>query len=100
MKYFDEMLYVPLWCLFCGPLLFLFHVCISYAAVITCLERAVLLAVLCMMFPCVFVIFLFGVPDHVWHLTELIHDLCRLHYFHNDNSCQICLIQLMEVPMI
>ena len=94
------MLNVPLWCLFCGPLLFLFHVCISYAAVITCLERAVLLAVFCMIFPCVFVIFLFGVPDHVLHLTELIHDLCGLHYFHNDNSCQICLIQLMEVPMI
>ena len=51
------LLTVPRWCFFCGSLLFVFHVCLYYAVfsvpcslVITCWERADLLALLCVMF--------------------------------------------------
>ena len=51
------------------------HVCLCYAVVsvlcsleITCWERTGLLALLCVMFSCVFVTFPYGVPGEVWYL--------------------------------
>ena len=48
--------------------------------VITCWERADLLALLCVMFYCVFVTFLYCVSGQVWYLNASIPDLC-LFYF-------------------
>ena len=67
----------------CGPfLLFMFHVCLYYAVlsvpcslVITCWERVDLLALLCVMFSCVFVTIPYGVLGQVWYLIVLIPDL-------------------------
>ena len=65
---------------------FMFHVCLCYAVlsvpsitsgpVITCKERADLLALLCVMFSCVFVTFPYGVSGQVWYLTVSISDRC------------------------
>ena len=44
-------------------------------------ERAELLALLCVMFSCVFVTLLFGVLGQVWYLIVLILDLCLLTSF-------------------
>ena len=43
--------------------------------VITCLERTDILALLCMMFLCVFVTFPYGVSGQVWYLIVSIPDL-------------------------
>ena len=63
----------------------MYHVCLCYAVmsvpcslVITCWERADLLTLLCVMFPCVFVTFPYGVPGQVWYLIVTIPDLCLL----------------------
>ena len=70
----------------------MFRVCLSYftvfsipssSHVITCWERADLLALLCVMFLCVFVSFPFGVSGQVWYLIVSIPDLCLLFYFHH-----------------
>ena len=64
-------------------LLFMFHACLSYGVlsvpcslVITCWERANLLALLCVVFSCVFVTFPYRVPDQLWYLIVSIPDLC------------------------
>ena len=69
-------------------LLVMFYLFLCYAVlsipcsfVIRCLERADLLALLCVMFSCVFVTFPYGVPCQVWYLTVSIPDLCLLIYF-------------------
>ena len=70
--------------IYCGSfLLFMFHVCLCYSVLsvpcshmITCWRRADLLALLCIMFSCVFVTFLCGVPGQVWYLVVFIPDLC------------------------
>ena len=68
-------------------LIFMFHVCLYYvlsvpcSLVITCWERADLLAILCVIFPCVFVTFLYGVSGQVWYLIVSIAGLCLLIYF-------------------
>ena len=69
-------------------LLFVFHVYHYYAAisvycslVITCWERTDLLALLCLMFPCVFVTFPYGVTGQLWYLIVSNPDLCFLLYF-------------------
>ena len=49
--------------------------------VVTCWERAGLLALLCVMFYCVFVTFPCGVLGQVWYLIVSIPDLCLLTYF-------------------
>ena len=49
--------------------------------VVTCCERADLLVLLCVTFPCAFVTFLYGVLGQVWYLIVLIPDLCLLSYF-------------------
>ena len=48
---------------------------------VTCWERANFLALLCVMFSCVFVTFPCGVLGQVWYLTVLIPDLCLLPFF-------------------
>ena len=48
--------------------------------VVTCWERADLLALLCVMFPCVFVTFPYGVLGR-WYLNASIPDICILPYF-------------------
>ena len=45
---------------------------------ITCWERADILALLCVMFPCVFVTFQYGVSGKMWYLILSIPDLCLL----------------------
>ena len=63
-------------------LLFVFRVCLSYYLVCSLqpcghlLERADLLALLYVMFSCVFLTFLNGVLGQVWHLIVSIPDLC------------------------
>ena len=70
--------------LFCGSfLLFIFRVCHAFlyvhcSLVVTCWERSGLLALLYVMFYCVFVTFPCGVLRQVWFLIVLIPDLCLL----------------------
>ena len=45
------------------------------------LKRDDLLALLYVMFSCIFVTFPYGVLDQVWYLIVLIPDLCLLPYF-------------------
>ena len=65
----------------------MFHVCLCYAVlsvscrlVITCWERADLLASLFVMFSCVFVTFPYDVLGQVRYLIVLIPDLCYVLY--------------------
>ena len=51
--------------------------------VVTCSERADLLALLYVMFSCAFVTFPYGVLCQVWYLIVSIPDLCLLSYFKN-----------------
>ena len=65
---------------------FVFRVCHVFLSVrcsleVTCWERADLLALLCVMFYCVFVTFQCRVLGQVWCLIVLISDLCLLSYF-------------------
>ena len=53
--------------------------------VVTCWERADLLALLCVTFFCVFVTFPCGVLCRLWWLIVWIPDLCLLTYFTSDN---------------
>ena len=59
------------------------HVFLSVhcSLVVTCYERADLLALLCVMFYCVFVTFPCGVLGQVWYFIVSIPDLCLLTYF-------------------
>ena len=66
----------------------MFHVCLCYAVlyvpcspVITCWERAGLLALLSVMCSSVFVTFPYDVPSKVWRLIVKIPDLCLLPFF-------------------
>ena len=70
----------------CVFMLFLFHVCnavlfVHCSLVVTCWERADLLALLCVMFSCVFVTFPYGVLGQVWYLIVSIPDICLLPFF-------------------
>ena len=60
----------------------LFHTVLSVpcSLVVTCLERADLFALLCVMFSCVFVTFPYGVLGQVWYLIVSI-PVCLLPYF-------------------
>ena len=70
------LLTVPRRYFFCGNfLLFVFHVCYAVSSVycslvVTCLERAGLFVLLCVMFSCVFVTFPYGVMGQVWYLID------------------------------
>ena len=48
---------------------------------VTCWERAELLALLFVVFSCAFVTFQFGVLGQAWYLIVSIPDLCILSYF-------------------
>ena len=66
----------------------MFRVCHAFLSVhcslvVTCWERANLLAILYVMFSCVFVTFPFGVLGQVWCLIVSIPYLCLLTYFAN-----------------
>ena len=79
-------------CFFCGSfLLFMFPFCRAFLSVhgslvVTCWERAYLLALFCVMFYCVFVTFPCGVLGQVWYLIVLIPDLCHLTYMEQTND--------------
>ena len=69
-------------------MLFMFHVWLCHAIlsvpcglVVTCWEGADLLAILCVVFYCVFVAFSCGVLGWVWCLVLSFPDLCLLLYF-------------------
>ena len=67
-------------------MLFVFHVSHAVLSVpcsleVTCWKRANLLALLYVMFSCVFVSFPYGVLGQVWYLIVSIPDLCLLSYF-------------------
>ena len=59
------------------------HVLLSVhcSLAVTCWERADVLALLYVMFYCIFVTFPCGVLGQVWYLIVLIPDLCVLSYF-------------------
>ena len=84
-KYF--LLTIQRRCFFCGSfLLFIFRVChvflfVHCSLVVTCLERADLLAFLYVMFYYVYVTFPCDDLGQVWCLIVLIPDLCLLSYF-------------------
>ena len=50
-------------------------------SLVTCWERAGLLAFICVMFSCVFLTFPYDVMDQVWCLIVSIPDICLLPYF-------------------
>ena len=81
-------------------LLFMFRVCHAFlfahcSLVVTCLERASLLALMCVMFYCFFT-FPCGVLGWVWNLIVSISDLCLLTYL--DKIPNTVKHQLYEVP--
>ena len=55
---------------------------VTCSLVVTCWERADLMALLYVMFSCVFVTFPYGVLGQVWCLIVLIPDLCLLSYYY------------------
>ena len=74
---------VSMWCFFSGSfLLFVFRVCLSYCLsnpcrlVVPCWNRADLLALLFVMFSCVFVTFQYGLLGQVWYLIVSISEFC------------------------
>ena len=67
-----------------------FCVCSSRLFVVTCWERADLLA-LVVMFNCVFVTFPCGILGYVWYLIVSIPDLCNLSYFAAQVGITSCL---------
>ena len=85
------LLIVPRWCFFCGAfLLCVFLVCLRYTGlyfhyslVVTCWERAVLLALFCVKFSCVVVILSYGILGQVSYLIVSILDRCLISYYVN-----------------
>ena len=76
-------------------MLFVFRVCHAFVSVpcdlvVTCWERANLLAILCIMFYCVFVTLQYGVLGRVCYLIESIPDRClfSLLFIRNDSACE------------
>ena len=73
-----------MWCFFCGSfLLLIFRVChavfsVHCSLVVTCLKRANLLALLYVIFSCVFITFPCGVLGQEWCLIVSIPDICIL----------------------
>ena len=55
---------------------------VQYSLVVACWERANLLALLYVMFSCVFVNFRCGVMGQVWYLIVYISDLCLYLIYH------------------
>ena len=67
------------------------HCCL----VVTCLERADLLALVCDVY-CGFVTFSCGIPGQVWHLIVSIPDLCNLSYFYYPNFLTLNVIYAIK----
>ena len=73
--------------LYSGSVLFVFRVFLCHivlsvpCSLVVCWERTDLLVLLCVMFSCDFVTFLYGVLGQVWYLVVSIPDLCLLPYF-------------------
>ena len=99
---------IPRRCFFCGSfLLFVFQFCLYYTVlsvprnlVIICLEGAVLLALLFIVFSCVFVAFPYGVRGQVWYLTVSVPANCPPPYI---NCCEIILknaLNLFQVSLL
>ena len=65
---------------------FVYHTVLSVpcSLVVTCWERADLLALLYGMFSCVFVTFPYGILGQVWYLIESIPDLCLLPFIQTE----------------
>ena len=79
------LLAVPRWCFFLDIFViygscFSMMSCLFPTPVVTCWERADLLALLCVV--CVFVTNPYDVPGQVWHLIESIPDICLPLYSH------------------
>ena len=69
---------------FADPFIYL---CLMFVVMLSCLvatcwERAILLALLNVMFSCVFITFQCGILGQVWYLIVWIPDCCLLIYFH------------------
>ena len=67
-------------------MLLMFRVChavlsVHCSLVVTCWERANLLALFCVMFSCVSAAFPRGVLGQMWYLIVSIPDICLLSYF-------------------
>ena len=100
------LLAVPRWCFFCGSfLLFVVRVClcptvlpVTCSLVVTCWERADLLALLLVMLSCALSFFIwYGVLGQVGCLIASIPDNCPLPYFAvcmtgSTDSCELMLI--------
>ena len=74
----DILLTIPRQCFFCGSsLLFMFRAVLSVhcSLVATCWERVAILALSCVMFPCVLSL-PYGVSRQVWYLFVSISDIC------------------------
>ena len=85
-------------------MLFIFHaylccavLSVPYSLVITCWERADLLALLGVVSSCVSVIFPFGVPGQVWYLIVSIPDLCLPLYFNFENDKFKAVVMLLLI---
>ena len=61
---------------------------VSCSVVVTCWERADLLALLYAIFSCGFVTAASGVLGQVWYLIASIPDLCLIPYFYNE-TCRL-----------
>ena len=64
-----------------GARVSIFSTLVPRLLVIICWERTDLLALLFVMFPCVFATFQYGFSGKVWYLILSIPDLCHLLYF-------------------
>ena len=72
---------LPLWIFFVICVLCLslpYCIICFWSVLVTCLERADLLALLYVMYSCVFVHYPYGVLGQVWYLIVSISDLCLL----------------------
>ena len=88
LKFYVFLLTIPWRCFFCGSfLLLMLRVChailssIYCSLVVTCLERADLLALLYVVIYCVLSLPHKGVLGQMWYLSVLVADLCILSYF-------------------
>ena len=59
--------------------------------VVACWERVQLLALLCVMFSCVFVTFSYGFLGQVWYLIVSNPDLCIRRYLYSDQGLHLFL---------
>ena len=82
----------------------LFYVCLCFAVLsvscsllVTCWEMAGLLALLHVLFSCVFVTFPYDVPGQAWYLIVSIPELCLILYFYAHSYPASCSEHLVEM---